>query len=137
MSRQCMSIDAIILNPTKQPPQPPPQLLSPPNSTVGAPNSPPPSPVMSEASTHDSYKCHSSVSLDERRHRNKIASAKYRAKKQASMRAMAAKLAQISAENASLQRELAKAHEDNEALRSLCKSFMPSPPSTSSSPSLA
>ncbi|KAI9318041.1 hypothetical protein BX666DRAFT_1846258, partial [Dichotomocladium elegans] len=63
-------------------------------------------------------------STAERRYRNKIASAKYRAKKQENIRSMTAKLAQMSSKNAALQRQLTQALEDNDALRRLCRSLM-------------
>ncbi|KAF7724117.1 transforming growth factor beta regulator 1 [Apophysomyces ossiformis] len=64
------------------------------------------------------------MTLEERRQRNKIASAKYRAKKQASLRSMTARLSQLTTANASLQRDLAQAKQENEALRRICKAFM-------------
>lgn len=171
MSRQCMSISAIVA-PTTPPPEAP---LSPPDSTTDRSfssyslSSTPSSPLIasltsplivqnsklrhrdqkqqtSDNNSNYNHKFHSngstatSISLEERRHRNKLASAKYRAKKQASMRAMAAKLAQVTAQNAALQRDLAKAHQDNESLRQLCSSLMAKASSsskTSSPPSPA
>ncbi|OBZ89242.1 hypothetical protein A0J61_02721 [Choanephora cucurbitarum] len=59
------------------------------------------------------------MSIEERRYRNKLASAKYRAKKQASMKSMTAKVSQLMASNSNLQRELAKAKQENEVLRAM------------------
>lgn len=59
------------------------------------------------------------MSVEERRYRNKLASAKYRAKKQASMKSMASKVSQLMASNSSLQRELSKVKQENEVLRAM------------------
>lgn len=127
-AQKCMSIDAIV-----GPSTPPPEPLSPPDSTfdsfsssgsISPTYSEVKYPISTSSSPSSVTSKHNSTSLDERRHRNKIASAKYRAKKQASMRAMAQKLAELSAENASLQRELSRANDDNKALRQVCESLV-------------
>ncbi|KAI8639963.1 hypothetical protein BD408DRAFT_391507 [Parasitella parasitica] len=62
------------------------------------------------------------MSVDERRYKNKLASAKYRAKKQASMRSMTSKVSQLMTSNSSLQRELSKVKQENEMLRAMLMS---------------
>ncbi|KAI8876023.1 hypothetical protein K501DRAFT_201350 [Backusella circina FSU 941] len=59
------------------------------------------------------------MSPEERRHRNKLASAKYRAKKQASMKSMTSKLTNLVSTNASLEHELAKVKQENAMLRAM------------------
>ncbi|KAI8378333.1 hypothetical protein BD560DRAFT_325478 [Blakeslea trispora] len=77
------------------------------------------------------------MSIEERRYRNKLASAKYRAKKQASMKSMTAKVSQLMASNSNLQRELTKVKQENEVLRAMLLNQQSSPPriSTYSVPS--
>ncbi|KAG0172711.1 hypothetical protein DFQ30_009834 [Apophysomyces sp. BC1015] len=105
MSRQCMSIDAIVT--------PPAEPLSPPPDTTHLT-----SPQLSNSMTEHP------MTLEERRQRNKIASAKYRAKKQASLRSMATRLSQLTSANVSLQRDLTQTRQENEALRRICKALM-------------
>ncbi|KAI8980844.1 hypothetical protein BDB01DRAFT_708200, partial [Pilobolus umbonatus] len=62
--------------------------------------------------------------LEERRYRNKIASAKYRAKKQQNMKSMTSRISQLLSNNEMLQQELTKVNKENEQLRSLCRSIM-------------
>ncbi|KAI9341834.1 hypothetical protein BD770DRAFT_330044 [Pilaira anomala] len=59
------------------------------------------------------------MSVEERRHRNKLASAKYRAKKQASMKSMTTKVSQLMSSNSNLQKELSKVKQENEVLRAM------------------
>ncbi|KAI8394301.1 uncharacterized protein BYT42DRAFT_488447 [Radiomyces spectabilis] len=64
------------------------------------------------------------MSLDERRRRNKIASARYRAKKQEKVKAMSSKVNQLMAVNANLQKSLEIVKLENGALRRLVQSLM-------------
>ncbi|KAI7905608.1 uncharacterized protein BX663DRAFT_429237 [Cokeromyces recurvatus] len=59
------------------------------------------------------------MSIEERRYRNKLASAKYRAKKQASMKSMTNKVYQLMNTNTNLQKELIKIKQENEVLRAM------------------
>ncbi|KAG1314291.1 hypothetical protein G6F62_013944 [Rhizopus arrhizus] len=98
-SRKRMSIDAIIEKDLLP--------LSPPTSY----SSRSPSPEYSERKR--------SMSAEERRYRNKLASAKYRAKKQANMRNMSDTVTQLMTTNYQLSCELAKMKQENEILRTM------------------
>lgn len=137
MSR-IMSIDAIV-TPSTPPPEEP---FSPPDSILNDDSSSSPvlmsmlAPLSNKSRYLDHKTNHShtsSASVEERRYRNKIASAKYRAKKQASMRAMAERLAQMCEQNKLLQQDLVRAEQENETLRQLCSSLMVKLSSSSSS----
>lgn len=101
-SRKCMSIDAIVDNHSALPP-------SPPNSCSSRSPSP----------DYCGKQPHPPMSAEERRYRNKLASAKYRAKKQASMKNMSTKVSQLMTTNHQLSRELAKVKQENEILRTM------------------
>ncbi|KAH8555051.1 hypothetical protein BGW37DRAFT_482270, partial [Umbelopsis sp. PMI_123] len=60
---------------------------------------------------------HEPMSLDERRKRNKAASAKYRAKKQTQISQMSNEIAMLTEENIALQKRLQQVCDDNELLR--------------------
>jgi cell shape-determining protein MreC len=57
------------------------------------------------------------MSLDERRKRNKAASAKYRAKKQIQISQMSSEISLLTEENTDLQKRLRQVRDDNERLR--------------------
>ncbi|KAI7893961.1 uncharacterized protein EV154DRAFT_415850 [Mucor mucedo] len=67
------------------------------------------------------------MSVEERRYRNKLASAKYRAKKQASMKTMTTKVSQLMTSNSTLQRELSKVKQENEVLRAMLSAQQQAP----------
>ncbi|KAG1049244.1 hypothetical protein G6F43_008417 [Rhizopus delemar] len=100
--KKCMSIDAIVDNHSALPP-------SPPNSCSSRSPSP----------DYCGKQPHPPMSAEERRYRNKLASAKYRAKKQASMKNMSTKVSQLMTTNHQLSRELAKVKQENEILRTM------------------
>ncbi|KAI8095096.1 uncharacterized protein B0P05DRAFT_524672 [Gilbertella persicaria] len=109
--RSCMSIHAIVDHEAP---------LSPPDSFKS--RSPTLSPQMEYMPCPEERRRNSlqlPMSIEERRYRNKLASAKYRAKKQASMKSMTAKVSQLMASNSSLQRELSKVKQENEVLRAM------------------
>ncbi|KAG2194061.1 hypothetical protein INT46_008213 [Mucor plumbeus] len=116
-SRKCMSIEAIVdHNTTSELP------LSPPDSFRS--RSPTLSPNMeymscSSPSSERRNSFQLPMSVEERRYRNKLASAKYRAKKQASMKSMTSKVSQLMSSNSSLQKELLKVKQENEVLHAL------------------
>lgn len=60
---------------------------------------------------------HEPMSLDERRKRNKAASAKYRAKKQSQISQMSSEISQLTEANIDLQKRLQQVYGDNERLR--------------------
>ncbi|CAO3667963.1 unnamed protein product [Rhizopus microsporus] len=105
-SRKRMAIDAIIDNDTLP--------LSPPVSYKSSSRSPSP-----ECISQERRNSHPPMSAEERRYRNKLASAKYRAKKQQSMKNMASKVSQLMTSNYQLSRELAKVKQENEILRTM------------------
>ncbi|CEP16100.1 hypothetical protein [Parasitella parasitica] len=117
-SRKLMSIEAIVDQNTSST-----LPLSPPDSFKS--RSPTLSPNMEymTCSIPESSERRSSIqlpmSVEERRYRNKLASAKYRAKKQASMKSMTSKVSQLMTSNSSLQRELSKVKQENEVLRAM------------------
>ncbi|CAO3636232.1 unnamed protein product [Mucor fragilis] len=117
-SRKCMSIEAIVdHNTTSELP------LSPPDSFKSrSPTLSPNMEYMTCSSPTTSERRNSfqlPMSVEERRYRNKLASAKYRAKKQASMKSMTSKVSQLMTSNSSLQRELSKVKQENEVLRAM------------------
>lgn len=101
-SRKCMSIDAIVDNHSTLPPSPPSSCSS-----------------RSPSPDYCGKQPHPPMSAEERRYRNKLASAKYRAKKQASMKSMSTKVSQLMTTNHQLSRELAKMKQENEILRAM------------------
>jgi hypothetical protein len=142
-SRKCMSIHAIVdaNNATPSHEDIP---LSPPDSFKSR------SPSLSPRIDYMTYSSNNSerrnsfqlpMSVEERRYRNKLASAKYRAKKvlyccvnlqiyfcmnfnifslqQASMKTMTTKVSQLMTSNTNLQRELSKVKQENEVLRAM------------------
>ncbi|CAO3679312.1 unnamed protein product [Rhizopus stolonifer] len=94
-----MSIDALIVSDSLP--------LSPPTSFKSSSRSP--SPVCSRQP----------MSAKERKYRNKLASAKYRAKKQESMKSMSSRVSQLMTFNYQLSRELTKTKQENEVLRTM------------------
>ncbi|KAI8580374.1 hypothetical protein K450DRAFT_238198 [Umbelopsis ramanniana AG] len=60
---------------------------------------------------------HEPMSLDERRKRNKAASAKYRAKKQSQISQMSSEISLLTEVNVDLQKRLQQVYDDNERLR--------------------
>ncbi|CAO3702584.1 unnamed protein product [Rhizopus stolonifer] len=104
-SRKRMSIDAIVDNETLP--------LSPPSSYTSSSRSPSPDYLQERRNSHPP------MSADERRYRNKLASAKYRAKKQESMKSMSGKVSHLMNSNYQLSRELAKTKQENELLRAM------------------
>ncbi|KAI9249287.1 hypothetical protein BY458DRAFT_525821 [Sporodiniella umbellata] len=105
-SRKCMSIDAIVDNDERLP-------LSPPTSYASCSRSPSPDYLQERRNSHPP------MSAEERRYRNKLASAKYRAKKQESMKSMSGKVSHLMNTNYQLSRELAKTKQENEILRAM------------------
>ncbi|GAA5808666.1 hypothetical protein MFLAVUS_002059 [Mucor flavus] len=109
-SRKCMSIYSIVDTNQEAP-------LSPPDSYKSR------SPSLSPNMDYMNYERRNSfqlpMSVEERRYRNKLASAKYRAKKQASVKSMTSKVSQLMNNNSNLQNELSKAKQENEVLRAM------------------
>ncbi|KAI8969967.1 hypothetical protein BDF20DRAFT_888696 [Mycotypha africana] len=95
--------------------------LTPPSSCKS--RSPTPSSTERDDIQYDTRERRSSLqlpmSVEERRYRNKLASAKYRAKKQASMKSMANKVSQLMNSNTTLQKELSRVKQENEILRAM------------------
>ncbi|KAI8075582.1 hypothetical protein BDF21DRAFT_423209 [Thamnidium elegans] len=109
-SRKCMSIYAIVDTNQEAP-------LSPPDSFKS--RSPSLSPNMDYMHYERKNSFQLPMSVEERRYRNKLASAKYRAKKQASMKSMTSKVSQLMNINSNLQEELSKVKQENEVLRAM------------------
>ncbi|KAI8876604.1 hypothetical protein K501DRAFT_200047 [Backusella circina FSU 941] len=69
------------------------------------------------------------MSIEERRHRNKLASAKYRAKKQANIKTISSKVSELMESNSELSDELNRVKQENAVLRAMCEKMMAQNPS--------
>ncbi|KAI9481120.1 MAG: hypothetical protein EXX96DRAFT_565499 [Benjaminiella poitrasii] len=132
-SRKCMSIQSIVdhsntTTPVEEMP------LSPPDSYRSrSPTVSPRIDSMSYTPTERRHSCQIPMSIEERRYRNKLASAKYRAKKQASTKSMTNKVSQLMTTNTALQKELNRVKQENEVLRAMLLSQQAATTASSSS----